>query len=139
MIVTIFRSHLNPPTIDGEYDHLVDTTSALVEHAPGFVSHKMFFAEDGERLTIVEFESEATQRAWAASAEHVEARRAGRKRLYKDYSIQICEVVRESKFETKLTFETTPQPATSDSQLEPVAAQRCPFSVAVAGSTAAPS
>ena len=100
MIVTIFRSRINSD-IDAEYDHLVKSTSELVETAVGFKSHKMFIAADGERVTIVEFESEEAQRSWAISAEHVEARRAGRARLYSEYKIQICDVVRESNFVCK--------------------------------------
>lgn len=107
MIVTIFRSRLNAD-IGGEYDHLVTSTAELVETAIGFKSHKLFIAEDGERVTIVEFESEEAQRLWAVSAEHVEARRAGRARLYSEYKIQICDVKRESNFICKPT--PTPPP-----------------------------
>ena len=100
MIVTIFRSRINPD-IDGEYDHLVKSTSELVETAVGFKSHKMFIAEDGERVTIVEIDSVEAQRSWAISAEPGDARRAGRARLYAEYKIQICDVKRESSFVCK--------------------------------------
>lgn len=33
---------------------------------PGYVSHKGFIAEDGERLTLVEFESEESMRTWSS-------------------------------------------------------------------------
>ncbi len=36
--------------------------SALARTMPGYISHKCFLAEDGERVTIVEFESEVAQR-----------------------------------------------------------------------------
>ncbi len=32
--------------------------SALAKAMPGYISHKGFVAEDGERVTIVEFESD---------------------------------------------------------------------------------
>ena len=45
---------------------------------PGYISHKGFWAEDGERVTIVEFEHEEGQRAWRTHPEHIEAQRQGR-------------------------------------------------------------
>lgn len=107
MIVTIFRSRLNEG-IQDDYDAHVDSTAALVESAPGFASHKLFVAEDGERITVVEFESLEAQRAWSLSREHVEAAKAGRRRFYSEYRIQVCSVIRESSF----SAETAPVPLT---------------------------
>lgn len=97
MILTIFRSRLNNGN-ETEYEEFVKSTSALAEQSAGFVGHKMFFAPDGERLTLVEFDSLENQRAWSLSAEHKAAAKAGRKRFYETYRIQICEVVRDSTF-----------------------------------------
>jgi hypothetical protein len=58
MIVTVFRSRLKPGVKD-DYVALVDRMAALAETMPGYISHKGFFADDGERVTIVEFEHEA--------------------------------------------------------------------------------
>ena len=66
---------------------------------PGYISPKGFFAEEGERCTIVEFESEEAQRAWRMNAEHREAQRKARDIYYATYSVQICEVKREAKFD----------------------------------------
>ena len=57
MIVTVFRSRLRPGVRD-EYVALVDRMAAIAATMPGYVSHKGFFADDGERVTIVEFEHE---------------------------------------------------------------------------------
>ena len=59
MIVTVFRSRLRPGA-RGEYVALVDRMVELAKTMPGYISHKGFFAEDGERVTIVEFEHEDT-------------------------------------------------------------------------------
>ena len=69
---------------------------------PGYISHKGFFADDGERVTIVEFEhaggaarvadAPRTRRGaegWAATS------------TTPDYSIQICEVRHESRFNAR--------------------------------------
>jgi heme-degrading monooxygenase HmoA len=107
MILTVFRSRLKPGD-PGPYDSTVDQTVALAELAPGFIGHKLFTAEDGERITIVEFESMETQRAWSLSQEHKLAAITGRRQFYSEYKIQICEVLRESVF-------TAPAPAASPS------------------------
>ena len=63
MIVTVFRSRLRPGFQD-EYVALVDRMQQIAKTIPGYISHKGFWAEDGERVTIVEFEHEEGQRAW---------------------------------------------------------------------------
>ena len=63
MIVTVFRSRLRPELGD-EYAALADRMSELARTMPGYVSEKNFVAEDGERVTIVEFENEEGLRAW---------------------------------------------------------------------------
>jgi heme-degrading monooxygenase HmoA len=98
MIVTVFRSRLMPDVRE-EYVALVDRMIEIASIMPGYISHKGFFAEDGERVTIVEFESEEAQRAWRMHPEHREAQRKARDVYYASYSVQVCELKRESKFE----------------------------------------
>jgi heme-degrading monooxygenase HmoA len=97
MIVTVFRSRLMPG-VKEEYVTLADRMSELARTMPGYISHKGFLAEDGERLTVVEFESEEGMRAWRTNAAHVAAKKKGRQSYYSEYSVQICDVVRESKY-----------------------------------------
>ena len=98
MIVTVFRSRLMPDVRE-EYVALVDRMIELASTMPGYISHKGFFAEDGERVTIVEFELEEAQRAWRMHPEHREAQRKAREVYYASYSVQVCELKRELKFE----------------------------------------
>ena len=98
MIVTVFRSRLMPGLRE-EYVALVDRMVELASAMPGYISHKGFFAEDGERCTIVEFESEEAQRAWRMHPEHRDAQRKGRELYYQDFSVQVCQVVRENRFQ----------------------------------------
>ena len=97
MIVTVFRSRLMPGVRE-DYVALVDRMVELAATMPGYISHKGFFADDGERVSIVEFESEETVRAWRMHPEHREAQRKAREIYYADYSVQICQVLRESRF-----------------------------------------
>jgi heme-degrading monooxygenase HmoA len=97
MIVTVFRSRLMPGKRD-EYIALVDRMVELAVTMPGYISHKGFFADDGERVTIVEFEHEEGMRAWRMNSEHRAAQKKAREIYYSEYSVQVCNVVRESKF-----------------------------------------
>ena len=97
MILTIFRNRLKPENVD-EYYRWAGEISALARTMPGYVSHKSFTAEDGERVTIVEFADEASQRAWSVQARHVEAKKKGRAAFYTEYKLQVCTVDRESTF-----------------------------------------
>ena len=100
MILTVFRSRLNEE-VEDEYKVLVPKIFALAETMPGFRSRKSYVAEDGERLSLVEFEDEQSQRNWALNAEHIAAKGKGRERFYSEYVVQICNVVRESRFTAK--------------------------------------
>jgi len=51
--------------------------SKLARLMPGYKSHKAFVAEDGDRLTLVEFEDAATQFDWASHPEHRAAQKRG--------------------------------------------------------------
>lgn len=97
MLVTVFRSRLRPEA-RAEYTVWADRMHELAATMPGFVSQKTFVAEDGERVTIAEFESEEAQRAWKSAPAHVEAQRRGREDFYLEYRIQVCEVQRSYDF-----------------------------------------
>jgi heme-degrading monooxygenase HmoA len=71
--------------------------SELARAMPGYVSHKVFTADDGERVTIVEFADMESHSAWAEHAEHRAAQRQGRAEFYTEYKLQICDVKRESR------------------------------------------
>jgi heme-degrading monooxygenase HmoA len=97
ILITVFRSRLKPGLTE-EYNAAVQRMSELAETMPGYISHKTFFAEDGERCTIVEFEHEAGLRTWRTNAEHLAAQKNARLKYYTVYSAQVCTLERESKF-----------------------------------------
>lgn len=97
MIVTVFRSRVKPES-QTEYLQWAGRMSELAKTMPGYVSHKGFLADDGEKVTIVEFESEETQRAWAMHPEHLDAKKKGRAAFYSAYKVQTCKLLRESAF-----------------------------------------
>jgi len=95
MIVTVFRSRLNPESQD-EYQQWATRMSVLAAEIPGYISHKGFVAGDGERVTIVEFATEEGLRAWATHPEHVAAKKKGRGVFFSEYRVQVCSVVRDT-------------------------------------------
>ena len=97
MVVTVFRNRLRPENV-ADYQAWIVRMSALAKTMPGYISHKAFTAEDGERVTIVEFESEEGQRVWATNLQHIEAKKKGRADFYTEYKLQVCAVQRESAF-----------------------------------------
>jgi len=97
MIVTLFRARLNAG-VEEEYAGWSARMSELVPKMPGYISHKRFVADDGEQVTVVEFESEEAQRAWSIHPEHVQAKKKGRGSFFSEYRIQVCTVQRSSAF-----------------------------------------
>jgi heme-degrading monooxygenase HmoA len=97
MIVIVFRSRLDPAAVE-DYETTGARMDELAVQMPGYVAHKEFAAEDGERLTLVEFESEETVAAWRRHPEHVEAQRKGRSTFYTEFRLTVCDVLREQRF-----------------------------------------
>ena len=100
-IVTVFRSRLRPEAA-GEYAATAAEIEALARTMPGLVDVKAFTAEDGERVTVVTFADEESQRAWREQADHRAAQRAGRDRFYAAYTIQVCRTIGTRSFVANL-------------------------------------
>ncbi len=98
MVTIVFRSRLRDEH-DPAFHGLADRMQTLAEAMPGFVSYRVYVAEDGERCSLIEFESHEHLAAWREHSEHAAAQRLGRERFYESYTLQILEPVRESRFE----------------------------------------
>jgi heme-degrading monooxygenase HmoA len=97
MKVVVFRNRVRAG-VEQQYGAHAERIYALAQRMPGFVSSKDFTADDGERLTIVEFESAEALEAWRVQDEHRAAQQKGRNEYYDEYSLQVCELVRQSNF-----------------------------------------
>lgn len=97
MIVTIFRSRLREEHRI-EYSKVAAEMEQLARSMPGFVSFKTFAAEDGERCSVVEFDSWESHDAWAQHPQHRVAQGLGRTQFYSSYSISVAEEVRHHQF-----------------------------------------
>ena len=68
MVLAVFRSRLRSENSE-EFLMLADRMLELAQSMPGFVSYTNFRAEDGERCSVIEFESAAHLRAWRTHPE----------------------------------------------------------------------
>src|SRR5213083_356216 len=64
MMVVVFRARRTPEGAGEEYQHWFRRMSELARQMPGYRSHKGYVADDGERLTLFEWESAETLHAW---------------------------------------------------------------------------
>jgi len=96
-IVTVFRSRLSSDP-NPEYAEHATRMSDLARTMPGYVDHKSFTAEDGERVTIATFADRESHEAWRLQVDHVAAQRAGIASYYEIYSLQVATVDRVSLF-----------------------------------------
>ncbi len=94
-VVTVFRSRLRDDAVANGY---VDRAAEMIERAkqiPGFLEHKSFVADDGERVSIVRFDSPDSHEVWAHDDAHRAVQQQGRDDFYTAYSITVADVRRE--------------------------------------------
>ena len=96
--MTVFRSRLRAAAADAYAAHAV-RMGELARTMPGYVEHKAFTADDGERVTLVRFADRASHDAWARHPDHRAAQRAGIADYYEEYSIAIGDVDRAHGWE----------------------------------------
>ena len=87
-VMTVFRSRLRPEGAAAYAEHAAKM-SALARTMPGYLEHKAFVAEDGERMTLVRFADRESHDAWARHPDHRRAQRAGVAEYYEQYSIAV--------------------------------------------------
>ena len=98
MVVVLFRTRLRADA-GPDYAPLADRMLALAKTMTGFLSFAHYVAQDGERISVVEFDSELAARAWRDHPEHRDAQRRGRSDFYSWYRLQVCDQLREVVFE----------------------------------------
>ena len=86
-VVTVFRSRLRADAAG--YADDARAIAALARTMPGYVEHKGFTSDDGERVTLVTFADRPSHDAWRDHPEHRAAMRRGIADYYEEYSIQV--------------------------------------------------
>jgi heme-degrading monooxygenase HmoA len=96
-VVVLFRSRRTADDPEG-YEAMVGEMIARARGMPGFVDFRHYEAGDGERISIVWWESEELMRAWRDDARHGIAQTLGRERWYESFHIDVAHVVRSYGF-----------------------------------------
>ena len=101
MFIVVFRNRKRADIDRAAYDAQAEAMEVMARTQPGFLAFKSFTAEDGEVISISEWESEGHARAWGCAAEHREAQADGRARWYAEYTIAMADVARTHTFTAK--------------------------------------
>lgn len=88
--VNIFRSYRRADIDAGAYASDAARMEQLARRQKGFVSFKSFVADDGEKLSMSEWETEEDAVAWARHGEHRAAQSRGRTSYYERYVVYSC-------------------------------------------------
>ena len=97
MLVAVFRTRVRPE-VANEYQAEYERIWKIAKEQPGFISSKTYYSDDGDKVSIQEWESPEQLRAWRDYPDHLEARRRGREEFYQDYTIYICDEPRKYEF-----------------------------------------
>jgi heme-degrading monooxygenase HmoA len=97
MIIVVFKSRLRKEAL-ARYGPLAEEMERLGRAMPGLISFKSYVAEDGERIAVMEWESEEHLKAWREHPEHREAQGLGRSDFYEEYTLVVGEEVRRAEF-----------------------------------------
>ncbi|WP_185973627.1 antibiotic biosynthesis monooxygenase family protein [Ferrovibrio terrae] len=92
MILVAFRSRLRPEATES-YAAMAQQIGPLAMAVPGYVAHKAYTAADGERVTLVEYESEDAVKLWARDRQHAAAKKAGHAEFFSWFRVQVCQVL----------------------------------------------
>jgi heme-degrading monooxygenase HmoA len=95
MVVIVFRARLKPGVDQQALAQVGQRMYELAAAMPGYISYKDFSAEDGENVSVIEFESLQTLAAWREHPEHKAAQKRGRDEFFAEYRIQVCTPVRD--------------------------------------------
>jgi heme-degrading monooxygenase HmoA len=98
MVVVVFRVRFKPGVNMMELAKVGARMYELVSSMPGYISQKEFVAEDGETVSLFEFDSLESVAAWREHPEHVQAQQRGRDEFFAEYHIQVCSTIRDYRY-----------------------------------------
>jgi heme-degrading monooxygenase HmoA len=98
MVVVVFRARFKPGVDMREVAKVGERMYELVSSVGGYISHKDFNAEDGETVSLFEFDSLESVAAWREHPEHRQAQQRGREEFFAEYHIQVCWPMRDYRY-----------------------------------------
>ena len=99
MHLTVFRNRKRSDIDMADYGADAQRMVQLAQTQKGFISYRHYGSDDGESVSIAEWETEADARAWGRHPEHAAAQGKGRKEYYQSYTVYSCTEPRISSFE----------------------------------------
>lgn len=78
----------------GGYERMAKQMERLAADQPGFLGMESVRGEDGFGITVSYWRTTGDIERWKAHAEHAVARRMGRERFYREYSVRVARVER---------------------------------------------
>lgn len=90
-IIAVFRFHPAQKTVD-EMDKLYGEMSDIVSAMSGYVAHKVFRSEDGERVVIGEWADKDAFLAWDRHPEHKKAKELGKAYMFDSYYVAVGDI-----------------------------------------------
>lgn len=97
-MVTLFWSRFRDDIEETAYREDAERIHTLAQSTPGFISIKTYQAADGERLSVIMFETDEQQTEFRERAEHRAAQQRGRESYYQSYRLLVCESRREHRW-----------------------------------------
>ncbi len=90
MYLTVFRNRKRAEMDVAAYAADAQQMEELAATMPGFISVKSFASEDGEVVTLSEWESEAAAKAWGRHPDHAIVQQRGKNEYYEQYTLYSC-------------------------------------------------
>jgi len=84
---------------DAGYAAMADRMAELAAQMPGYLGIESARSDDGLGITVSYWESLAAIENWRDEAEHRVAQSLGKSRWYERFSLRVCKVEEERKFE----------------------------------------
>ncbi|KHK92724.1 polysaccharide biosynthesis protein [Novosphingobium malaysiense] len=91
MYLTVFRNRKRADLDGAAYEADAVRMADLARKQPGFLSFKTFVAEDGETVSISEWDTEASAHEWARNFAHVTVQKRGKNEYYESYTVYSCD------------------------------------------------
>jgi heme-degrading monooxygenase HmoA len=98
MFLVVFRNRKRTGLDEATYAADADAMEALARAQPGYRSFKSYAADDGEVVSMSEWDDEAAARAWGRVAEHRAVQHRGREDYYAEYTLFACAEPRVHRF-----------------------------------------
>ncbi len=90
MYVSVFRSRKRAGMGAVAFAADAARMEALARTQKGFIAFRSYKAEDGETLSMSEWETEDDARAWRRHADHAMVQARGRQEYYESYTVYCC-------------------------------------------------